>query len=131
MIPRQILGIIPMGTSMDCESERTRQLDCWNGPAIVSGFLKQWASSEATPNFEPDDVYCDAVIGIGFNQVAPEVHEFWRQTIKSNYQGDEGRRRIRMAAINLGERGALHFRLSDIQCPVLWLHVSCHLIYTD
>jgi pimeloyl-ACP methyl ester carboxylesterase len=116
---------------MDCESERTRQLDCWNGPAIVSRFLKQWASSEATPNFEPDDVYCDAVIGIGLNQVTPEVHEFWRKTIKSNYQGDEGRRRIRMAAINLGERGALHFRLSDIQCPVLWLHVSSHIIYTN
>ncbi|KAJ5887035.1 uncharacterized protein N7473_009709 [Penicillium subrubescens] len=128
--PEKILGIIPMGTSMDCESERTRQLDCWNGPAIVSRFLKQWASSEATPNFEPDDVYCDAVIGIGLNQVTPEVHEFWRKTIKSNYQGDEGRRRIRMAAINLGERGALHFRLSDIQCPVLWLHGTKDAVYT-
>lgn len=113
-----------MGTSMDCESERTRQLDCWDGPAIVSGFVKQWASSETTSNFEPDDGYCDAVINIGLNQVAPEVREFWHKTIKSNYQGEEGRRRICMAAINLAERGGLHLRLSDIQCPVLWLHVS-------
>ncbi|KAJ5377117.1 uncharacterized protein N7496_004526 [Penicillium cataractarum] len=128
--PEKILGIIPMGTSMDCESERTRQLDCWDGPAIVSGFVKQWASSEATSNFEPDDGYCDAVINIGFNQVAPEVREFWHKTIKSNYQGEEGRRRIRMAAINLAERGGLHLRLSDIQCPVLWLHGTKDAVYT-
>lgn len=113
-----------MGTSMDSESERTRQLDCWDGPAIVSGFVKQWARSEALSTFEPDDAYCDAVINIGLNQVAPEVRAFWHRTIKSNYQGEEGRRRIRMAAINLAERGGLHLRLADIQCPVLWLHVS-------
>jgi hypothetical protein len=113
-----------MGTSMDSESERTRQLDCWDGPVIVSGFVKQWASSEVTPEFEPDDTYCDAVIGIGLNQVAPGVREFWHRTLKSTYHGEEGRRRIRMAAINLAERGGLHLRLSDIQCPVLWLHVS-------
>ena len=118
-----------MGTSMDCESERTRQLGCWNGPTIVSSFLKQWPASEASSTFEPDDVYCDAVIDIGLNEVTPEVRDFWRKTIKSNYQGDEGRRRIRMAAINLAERGGLHLRLSDIQCPVLWLHVSGHHIH--
>lgn len=109
---------------MDSESERSRQLGCWDGPAIVSGFVKQWTSSEATPDFEPDDTYCDAVIGIGLNQVTPEVRIFWHKTIKCSYQGDAGRRRIRMAAINLAERGGLHLHLSDIQCPVLWLHVS-------
>jgi hypothetical protein len=29
-----------------------------------------------------------------------------------------------MAAINLAERDGLHSRLSDVRCPVLWLHVS-------
>lgn len=27
-----------------------------------------------------------------------------------------------MAAINLAERDGLHGRLSDVKCPVLWLH---------
>lgn len=109
---------------MDSESERTRQLQCWDGPAIVSSFLKQWASSEGDPNFEPDDGYCNALIDIGFNECDPEVREFWCATIKQNYRGEEGRRRIRMAAINLAERGGLHLRLSDVRCPVLWLHVG-------
>lgn len=108
---------------MDSESERSRQLQCWDGPAIVTGFVKQWTSSESSPDFEPDDGYCNALIDIGFNHCSTEVREFWRTTIKENYRGDEGRRRIRMAAINLAERGGLHLRLSDVRCPVLWLHV--------
>lgn len=118
------MGIIPIGTSMDSESERTRQLQCWDGPAIVSSFVKQWASSEGDSNFEPDDGYCNALIDIGFNECGPSVREFWRTTIKDNYRGEEGRRRIRMAAINLAERGGLHLRLPDVRCPVLWLHVG-------
>lgn len=109
---------------MDSESERTRQLQCWDGPAIVSSFVKQWASSEGDSNFEPDDGYCNALIDIGFNECGPSVREFWRTTIKDNYRGEEGRRRIRMAAINLAERGGLHLRLPDVRCPVLWLHVG-------
>ena len=46
------------------------------------------------------------------------------KTIKSNYQGDDGRRRARMAAINLRERDGLLGRLFDVRCPVMWLHVS-------
>lgn len=113
-----------MGTSMDSESARTRQLNCWDGPAIVSSFLQQWANTENTPDFEPDDGYCNALIDIGFNECSNEAREFWRKTIKENYRGDEGRRRIRMAAINLAERGGLHLRLPDVRCPVLWLHVG-------
>jgi len=52
------------------------------------------------------------------------VREFWRATIKENYRGDDGRRRIRMAAINLRDRDGLHGRLADVRCPVMWLHVS-------
>ena len=37
---------------------------------------------------------------------------------------DDGRRRARMAAINLRERDGLHGRLFDVECPVMWLHVS-------
>lgn len=108
---------------MDSESERTRQLGCWDGPTIVSSFVNQWTTTQPTPDFEPDDVYCNALIGVGFNECSAEVSDYWRSVIKSNYRGDDGRRRIRMAAINLAERGGLHLRLSDIRCPVLWLHV--------
>lgn len=111
---------------MDCESERSRQLQCWDGPAIVTGFVNQWTSDIATPNFEPDTAYCDALIGVSLNDCSTEKCDFWRKTIKDNYRGDDGRRRIRMAGINLAERGGLHLRVSDIRCPVLWLHVrSC------
>jgi hypothetical protein len=40
------------------------------------------------------------------------------------YQGDEGRRKVRMAVICLLERDGLLLRVGDIQCPVHWLHVS-------
>lgn len=119
----QILGIIPIGTSLDAESERSRQLHCWNGPDIIIPFVEQWTSNQATPEFEPDTGYCDALIDVGFNECSAEVREFWRSNIKSNYRGDNGRRRIRVAAINLAERGGLYQRLSDIHCPVMWLHV--------
>lgn len=109
---------------MDSESERSRQLGCWDGPTIVSSFVSQWTSSEFAADFEPDDVYCDALINVGFNECLTEDRDFWRSTIKSNYGGDDGRRRLRMAGINLAERGGLHLRLSDIRCPVLWLHVG-------
>lgn len=108
---------------MDNESERSRQLQCWDGPTILAGFVNQWSSSQPTPDFEPDLGFCDALIDIGFNKCPDEVREFWRTAIKSNYRGDEGRRRMRMAAVNLAERGSLHLRLSDVQCPVMWLHV--------
>ncbi|KAJ5197737.1 uncharacterized protein N7498_006854 [Penicillium cinerascens] len=120
--PEKIIGIIPLGTSMDCESERSRQLQCWDGPAIVTGFVNQWTSDIATPDFEPDTAYCDALIDVGFNDCSTEKRDFWRKTMKDNYRGDDGRRRIRMAGINLAERGGLHLRVSDIRCPVLWLH---------
>jgi pimeloyl-ACP methyl ester carboxylesterase len=36
----------------------------------------------------------------------------------------------RMAAINLRERDALHERLFDIRCPVLWLHGTDDVVYS-
>lgn len=109
---------------MDYESERSRKLRCWDGPTIVTGFVKQWTNSEPVPNFEPDNSYCDALIGVGFNKCSDEVRNYWRSSMKSVYKGENGRRKIRQAGINLAERGSLHLRLSDIRCPVLWLHVG-------
>jgi hypothetical protein len=72
------------------------------------------------PSFE----YADFLIDIGFGKdCAPAVRELWRRKIQENYRGDDGRRRIRMAAINLRDRDGLHARLFDVRCPVMWLHV--------
>jgi len=62
--------------------------------------------------------------------VSPDVRQFWTETIKANYRGDDGRRRIRMAAINLSQRDGLHARLSDVKCPVLWLHGTDDAVYS-
>jgi pimeloyl-ACP methyl ester carboxylesterase len=129
--PEVIEGIIPLGTSLDYESERTRALGCWNGPKLLhAGIIKEATSTEPTPNFEPSTEYCDVLIGHGLGKNPPaEWRDYWRKTIKENYQGDDGRRRIRMAAINLAERDGLHGRLGDVKCPVLWMHGTNDAVY--
>jgi hypothetical protein len=120
----QILGIIPLGTSLDYESERSRSLGCWHaleplGARITGEFGK--------PNVEfvPSKEFSNSLIDVGFGKDCPtDLRDFWNEEIVKNYKGDAGRRRIRMASINLRDRDGLHLRTSDVVCPVLWLHVS-------
>ncbi|EMC94989.1 hypothetical protein BAUCODRAFT_521236 [Baudoinia panamericana UAMH 10762] len=129
--PDKITGIIPLGTSMDSESDRTRKLGCWDGPADLKPNIKAWSTNDDTAKFEPSEEYCNFLIDIGFGKDCPtDARKFWVNEIKANYQGDEGRRRIRMAAINLSERDGLHSRLFDIRCPVLWLHGTADCVYS-
>lgn len=129
--PEKIQGIIPLGTSLDYESERTRKHGCWDGRALLAPNIKAWTSNDKTDDFEPDEDYCNFLIDIGFGKNCPkDVREYWVKTIKSNYKGDGGRRRARMAAINLSDRDGLHSRLSDVRCPVLWLHGTDDAVYT-
>lgn len=58
------------------------------------------------------------------------MRDFWVSTIQANYRGDDGRRRARMAAINLRERDGLHGRVFDVKCPVLWLHGTKDAVYS-
>ena len=127
----QITGIIPLGTSMDYESERTRKLGCWDGAAACTPTIDTCTTNSSTPDFEPGDDYCNFLIDIGFGKDCPSsAREYWVKEIKANYQGDEGRRRMRMAAINLRERDGLHGRLWDVRCPVLWLHGTSDAVYS-
>ncbi|KAL8777701.1 MAG: hypothetical protein Q9213_007744 [Squamulea squamosa] len=127
----QIEGIIPLGTSLDYESERTRSLGCWDGPSLLTGTIDAWTSKTPTPDFEPDDHFCNFLIDVGFGKDCDKsVRDFWVKTIKSNYQGDDGRRRARMAAINLRERDGLLGRLFDVRCPVMWLHGTDDAVYS-
>ena len=131
LAPDRIEGIIPLGTSLDYESPRTRELGCWDGAEACTGPINQWTTNETTPDFEPDNDYCDFLIDIGFGKNCPQsTRDFWVKTIKSNYQGDDGRRRARMAAINLRERDGLHGRLFDVRCPVMWLHGTDDVVYS-
>lgn len=131
LAPEKIQGIVPLGTSMDFESERTRKLGCWDGVAACTGPIDNWTTNTSTPDFQPDLDYCDFLIDIGFGKNCPqETRDFWRETIQANYQGDDGRRRARMAAINLRERDGLHGRLFDIRCPVMWLHGTDDVVYS-
>lgn len=110
---------------MDYESERTRKLGCWDGVATCTGPINKWTTNETTHNFQPSLDFCNFLIDIGFGKnCSEETRKFWQKTIQANYQGDDGRRRARMAAINLRERDGLHGRLWDVKCPVMWLHVS-------
>ncbi len=116
---------------MDNENKMTIDLGCWDGAGLLAPSIKTWTTNEKTSSFEPGDEYSDFLIDIGFGKdVDKETRQYWRDTIRSNYQGDEGRRRIRMAAINLAERDGLHSRLSDVRCPVLWLHGTDDAVYT-
>jgi hypothetical protein len=73
----------------------------------------------------PADEYLGFLVESGFGKECPAaVKEFWFEETRKNYRGEEGRKRIRMAAINLRERDGLHLRAGDVACPVMWLHVS-------
>jgi len=84
-----------------------------------------------TPDFQPDEAYCNFLIDIGFGKDCPaKARDKWVETIQGNYRGDEGRRRLRMAAINLRDRDGLHPRLFDVTCPVMWLHGTSDAVYS-
>ena len=131
LAPEKIEGIIPLGTSMDSESERAQKLGCWDAPTALANYLNQWTTTKATPDFEPDNDFCDFLINVGFGEDCENsVRDYWRKSIKSSYKGDEGRKRARMATINLRERDSLHSRLFDITCPVMWLHGTKDPVYS-
>ncbi|KAL9608079.1 MAG: hypothetical protein Q9167_007066 [Letrouitia subvulpina] len=129
--PERIAGIIPLGTSMDYESERTRSLGCWDASKILTGSINAWTTNYLTPDFEPADEFCSFLIDVGFGEdCGSEVRSFWTKSIKRNYRGDGGRKRARMAAINLRERDGLLGRLRDVACPVLWLQGTSDAVYS-
>lgn len=59
-------------------------------------------------------------VGFG-DHGTPEVVAFWTSVLQGVYKGDEGRKKARMAVINLLTRDGLLARLRDVKCPVSWL----------
>jgi hypothetical protein len=125
---------MPLGTSMDIETVENRSPHALEGFGDLVDIAEQLIASltlaptEKTPDFEPDSTFCDYLLGMGFGLDGfKENREYWEKHIKINYKGDDGRRRLRMALINLKDRDGLLGRVSDILCPVLWLQVSLAL----
>ncbi|EGE77405.1 microsomal epoxide hydrolase [Blastomyces dermatitidis ATCC 18188] len=122
LAPDRILGIMPLGTSMDYESEVSRTKGCWDPATSLTPFYENLNSVTETPDFVIDEVWCGMVASVGLGEGADaELVEFWINTVRSVYSGDEGRRKARMALICLISRDGLLLRLRDVKCPVYWL----------
>lgn len=109
---------------MDWESPRSIELGCRNVVPIGNALIDGRTSKAAMPDFQLDDAYCNMNVDLGMvKECDSKLREFWVEKIKSSYLHDDGRKRVRMAAINLRDRGGLYGRLFDVRCPVLWMHM--------
>ena len=130
LAPDRIRGILPLGTSMDDESPESRARGCWDADAFCNPLIDDLADPVGA-DWVPSDDYCDGLAESGLGvAVADDVRQFWADQLRSTYRGDEGRRRIRMCAINLRDRDGLVGRLDYVTCPVLWLHGSEDQVYS-
>lgn len=87
-------------------------------------------SNQPTPDFLIDEGLRESVVNIGFSgAISPDAVEFWKTTLNKVYSGDEGRKKLRGAFVNLLERDGLLRRAPDVKCPVYWLQVSHPLNY--
>ncbi|KUI56487.1 Putative non-heme chloroperoxidase [Cytospora mali] len=126
----QIQGIIPIGTSMDYESEDSRKKGSWDAYEVCRPYFERWSSVTPTSDFIIDEDWCKRVPVLAHgNDGAPEMLQFWFDTWRTIYQGDEGRKKARMTILALVERDGLLWRLRDVKCPVLWLHGSKDAIW--
>lgn len=130
LAPGTVKGIIPLGTSMDFESQRTRDLGCWNGVEFCTPAIDALAPSVGDDWVIPIELV-DAVLPEGFGDDVPaEERAFWHKTHQENYTGDDGRQRLRTSTVNLRDRDGLHARLDSVRCPVLWMHGTADRVYS-
>ena len=129
LAPDVVQGLMPRGTSMDVESQRSRDLGCWDGPAFCTPFIEEFADPVdedwVVPDQFVDDTFDAALGGLG-----EQERSRWLQIYEANYAGDEGRRRLRLSTINLRDRDGLHGRVDEVKAPVLWLHGSVDQVYS-
>ncbi|KAF5336820.1 hypothetical protein D9757_014651 [Collybiopsis confluens] len=87
LAPERILGLMPLGSSMDSESEDSRTKGAWDPIPMLKPFYEKWCIS--TPDFTVDDVWCSLVIELGFSgKLSEDEVDFWRSTMKNVYRGD-------------------------------------------
>lgn len=130
LAPDAVQGVIVLGSSMDYESARSRELGCWDGIAFLSPAIDALAEPVGDGWVIPVELV-DAVLAEGLGpDVDDETRTFWHATHQQNYTGDAGRRRLRTSSINLRDRDGLHGRLDEVRCPVLWLHGTADPVYS-
>lgn len=130
LAPGVIRGIMPLGTSMDFESARSRALGCWDGIEFCTPSIAALADPVGDDWAVPGE-FVDAVLGAGLGEDVPDGERaFWHEAHRRNYSGDAGRRRLRIATVNLRDRDGLHGRLDDVRCPVLWLQGTADAVYS-
>ncbi|MDJ1135062.1 alpha/beta fold hydrolase [Streptomyces iconiensis] len=129
LAPDTVKGLITLGTSMDSESRRSRDLGCWDGIGFNTPLIDDLADPVGEDWVVPDELV-DGVFETALGGVAGEEREFWLTAYRANYSGDAGRRRLRLSTVNLRDRDGLHGRLDEISCPVLWLHGTADQVYS-
>lgn len=130
LAPHAVKGIIPLGTSMDYESQRSRDLGCWDGIEFCTPSIDALAASVGDDWVVPKE-FVDAVLEAGLGEdVTPDERSFWHATHQKNYAGDAGRHRLRVSTINLRDRDGLHGRLDSVRCPVRWLQGTADQVYS-
>src|SRR4051812_10908761 len=123
-------GIVPLGTSMDFESPRSRELGCWDGIEFCTPAIDALAEPVGEDWVIPIELV-DAVLKEGPGEdVSPEERAFWHATYQKNYTGDAGRKHVRICSINLRDRDGLHGRLDGVRCPVLRMHGTEDPVYS-
>ena len=129
--PSRIAVIIPLGTSMDYEGERTRKLGNFDALGTLTELIKELNSVKAQPDFVISEEFRKFPIYTGFGKdIDAKTVDFWNKTMMENYSGDDGRKRLKEACINLRDRDGLHNRLFEVRCPVLWLHGDKYEAYS-
>ncbi|EFL25960.1 putative alpha/beta hydrolase family protein [Streptomyces himastatinicus ATCC 53653] len=129
LAPDVVKGIMALGTSMDFESPRSRDLGCWDGVEFNTPLVDALADPVGEDWVVPDELV-DAVLDTALGGVSDEERDFWLATYRANYSGDAGRHRLRLSTVNLRDRDGLHGRLDEIRCPVLWLHGTADQVYS-
>lgn len=130
LAPDAVKGIIPLGTSMDFESQRSRDMGCWDGIEFCTPSVDALAESVGDEWVVPGE-FVDAVLGAGLgDDVTPDERSFWHATHQKNYTGDAGRLRLRISTINLRDRDGLHGRLDSVRCPVMWMQGTADQVYS-
>ncbi|MEU6112980.1 alpha/beta hydrolase [Streptomyces sp. NPDC047117] len=129
LAPDTVKGLITLGTSMDFESPRSRDLGCWDGVEFNTPLVDALAEPVGEDWVVPDEVV-DGVFDTAMGGVSAEEREFWLTIYRANYAGDAGRHRLRLSTVNLRDRDGLHGRLDEVRSPILWLHGTADQVYS-
>ena len=91
----KIQGLIVIGTSMDSESPRSRDLGCWDCPTATAGFVQLAADLTPKDDFEPGQDYYDYLMDIGHGKDADApTRAFWAEIIKKRIKEMRVRRKF-------------------------------------